>query len=126
MNMLIGSTGWDSFLQLIVVLVMFVFVLGITVITTKWIGGYQKTQMNNKNLKILEILKMGNNKYIALVEVGRVYLVVGIGKDNIHTIAKLTEEELPDVISGEEIKNTEMKEGFQEILEKIKRKKGNE
>ncbi len=126
MNMIIGSTSWDSFLQLIVVLVIFIFVLGITMITTKWIGGYQKTQMTNKNIKVIESLRMGNNKYIALVEVGEVFLVVGVGKDEIHTIAKLSKEELPDVVTYDSSGRPELKEGFQDVLNKIKRKKGNE
>ncbi len=121
--MIIGSTGWDSFVQLLVVLVIFVFVLAITALTTKWIGGYQKTQMSNKNMRVVESLRLGNNKFVALVEVGEIYLVVGVGKDEVHTIAKLTKDELPELLSFEETNVSNGVEGFQEILEKVKRKK---
>lgn len=121
--MIIGSTGWDSFVQLLVVLVIFVFVLAITALTTKWIGGYQKTQMSNKNMRVVESLRLGNNKFLALVEVGEIYLVVGVGKDEVHTIAKLTKDELPELLSFEETNVSNGVEGFQEILEKVKRKK---
>ena len=123
MFMIIGSTGWDSFVQLLVVLVIFVFVLAITALTTKWIGGYQKTQMSNKNMRVVESLRLGNNKFLALVEVGEIYLVVGVGKDEVHTIAKLTKDELPELLSFEETNVSNGVEGFQEILEKVKRKK---
>ena len=121
--MIIGSTGWDSFVQLLVVLVIFVFVLAITALTTKWIGGYQKTQMSNKNMRVVESLRLGNNKFVALVEVGEIYLVVGVGKDEVHTIAQLTKDELPELLSFEETNVSNGVEGFQEILEKVKRKK---
>lgn len=121
--MIIGTTGWDSFVQLLVVLIIFVFVLAITAVTTKWIGGYQKSQMSNKNMRVVESLRFGNNKFLALIEVGEIYLVVGVGKDEIHTIAKLTKEELPELLSYAESDASEGMEGFQEILEKIKRKK---
>ena len=121
--MIIGSTGWDSFVQLLVVLLIFVFVLAITAVTTKWIGGYQKTQMSNRNMKVVESLRLGNNKFLALVEVGDIYLVVGVGKDEVHTIAKLTKDELPELLSCEEANVSGGMEGFQEILEKMKRKK---
>lgn len=121
--MIIGSTGWDSFVQLLVVLIIFIFVLAITALTTKWIGGYQKTQMSNKNMRVVESLRLGNNKFLALVEVGEVYLIVGVGKDEVHTIAKLTKNELPELLSYEETNVSNGVEGFQEILEKVKRKK---
>ena len=123
MFMIIGSTGWDSFVQLLVVLIIFIFVLAITALTTKWIGGYQKTQMSNKNMRVVESLRLGNNKFLALVEVGEVYLIVGVGKDEVHTIAKLTKNELPELLSYEETNVSNGVEGFQEILEKVKRKK---
>lgn len=123
MFMIIGSTGWDSFVQLLVVLIIFIFVLAITALTTKWIGGYQKTQMSNKNMRVVESLRLGNNKFLALVEVGEVYLIVGVGKDEVHTIAKLTKDELPELLSYEETNVSNGVEGFQEILEKVKRKK---
>lgn len=121
--MIIGSTGLDSFVQLLVVLIIFIFVLAITALTTKWIGGYQKTQMSNKNMRVVESLRLGNNKFLALVEVGEVYLIVGVGKDEVHTIAKLTKNELPELLSYEETNVSNGVEGFQEILEKVKRKK---
>jgi len=121
--MIIGSTGLDNIMQLLVVLVIFLFVLAITVLTTRFIGGYQKLHMNNKNMKLVEALRLSNNKYIGLVEIGEVYLVIGVGKEEIHPIAKLTKEELPDLKEYADTNSPELKEGFQDILEKMKRKK---
>ena len=44
--MILLSSSLNSFIQLLGVLLIFLFVLVITYFTTKWIGGYQKVQMS--------------------------------------------------------------------------------
>ena len=114
-------SGVGSFLQLIGVLFIFVFVLVITYFTTKWIAGYQKQQFYNKNLRVVETLKLTTNKYIQIIEAGDQYLVVGIGKDEINILATLTPEQmkvLPEEIQGSDAKN--VGESFQQVLDKLK------
>ena len=52
--MILLSSALGSFIQLLGVLIIFLFVLAITYFTTKWIGNYQKTNFANKNLQIVE------------------------------------------------------------------------
>ena len=78
--MILLSSALGSFIQLLGVLIIFLFVLAITYFTTKWIGNYQKTNFANKNLQIVESIRVGNNKFIAIVKAGEVYLVVAVGK----------------------------------------------
>ena len=56
----------ESFLQLIGVLLIFVFVLAITYFTTRWMAGIQKGRTNNKNLKILESIGVGNGNLVGI------------------------------------------------------------
>lgn len=119
MNILLDSSV-GSFLQLIWVLLIFVFVLAITYVTTRWIGGYQKTHSYNKNLKIIEAIRIGNNKSICIIQTGTKYLVVAIGKDEVHLLTELSEDEIKDLSSQEE--NQVTQESFQEILSKLKEK----
>lgn len=42
--MILLSSALGSFIQLLGVLIIFLFVLAITYFTTKWIGNYQKTK----------------------------------------------------------------------------------
>ena len=105
------TSGFDSFIQLLGVLLIFIFVLAITYFTTKWIAGYQKSRSFNKNLRIVETL---------IIEAGEVYLVIGVGKDEITMLTTLTKEQLHDLDTYEVIKQTEAGENFQEILKKIK------
>ena len=116
-----GLSGLDSFLQLIGVLLIFVFVLALTYFTTRWIANYQKGQNHNKNLRIVETIRVTNNKYIQIVEAGKEYLVIAVGKDEIHLLTKLSEEQLKvpserDAASGE--KN--VSENFQDVFEKLR------
>lgn len=113
------SSSLQSLFQLIGALIIFAFVLGITYLATKWMSGFQKSRSNNKNLHIVETIGVGNNKYISIVEAGTVYLVVAVGKDEVHLLAELTREQLKD-FSFEQSGGKESQESFSEILGKFK------
>ena len=124
--MILLSSSLESAIQLIGVLLIFAFVLVITYLTAKWIGGYQKISMSNKNLQIIESLKIAPNKFLCLIKAGKEYLVIAVGKDEVTLLTQLTEEQLSEVpifdsyqgnvLSGK----TVVAENFQEILEKVK------
>jgi len=107
----VQTSSLDSFVQLIGVLVIFVFVLLITYVATRWIAGYQKGHSFNRNLKVIETLKVTQNKYIQ----------IAIGKDEIRLLTKLTEEQLKEVPT-EELPMSFSSESFKDILDKIKKR----
>jgi flagellar protein FliO/FliZ len=121
MNNILMSSSWESFIQLLGALVIFAFVLVITYLATRWMGGMQKTRGSNKNLRIIETIGVGNNKYISIVEVGTVYLVVSVGKDEVHLLTEISKEELKD-LSFEDEKNMDLQDTFAGILKKVKDK----
>lgn len=114
------TSSVQSFMQLLGVLVIFIFVLVITYATTKWIAGYQKNQLHNKNLSIVESCKITNNKYVEIVKAGDEYLVIAIGKDEVTLLTKLSKDQLidPDDVSDE--KKTSVSESFQDVLKQVK------
>ena len=120
MNLLLSSP-LDSFFKLISVLLIFVLVLVLTYVTTYWMGNLQKKKFSNKNLKVIETISVGSNKYISIVEVGTVYLVVSIGKDEVHMLTRLSRDELTD-FSFEEDSMGNGQESFQQILNKFRDK----
>ena len=67
----IMATGAGSYVQFITVLIIFVVVLGITAMTTKWIAGYQKKQTENSNMEVVETSRIASNKYLQIVRVGK-------------------------------------------------------
>lgn len=119
--MILLSSSVHNLVQLIGALIIFAFVLGITYLTTRWMGGFQKNRNCGKNLRIVETIGVGNNKYISIVETGTVYLVVSVGKDEVHLLAQLTREQLKD-FSFEQQNTKENQESFSEILDKLKDK----
>lgn len=125
MSVLMLSSSLDSFLKLISVLLVFVFVLGITYVVTRWMAGYQKVRMKSKNLQIIETIPAGNNKMICLLKAGTEYLVVSIGKDEIHPLMTLKEDQLTDVSFLMEADTLNTGESFQEIFGQLKDKMSN-
>lgn len=113
----------ESFLKLIATLLIFIFVLAITYLCTKWISNYQKVKFKSGNLQIIETIPAGNNKMICLVKAGMQYLVVAVGKDEIHLLSSLTEEQLTD-LSFKNIPQDGMgiNESFSEIMDRFKEK----
>lgn len=115
------SSSWESFIQLISILFIFLFVLVITYFTTKWIAGYQKGAMCNKNIKVIETFRVNNNKLIQIIQIGEKYLAISVCKDTMNVLTELTEEQLTWLPTEEE-KSTAGNQNFQDILEKLKGK----
>ena len=115
--MILLSTSFQSLIQLVGVLIIFLFVLIITYFTAKWVGGFQKAQMSRGNLSVVETVRIANNKYIKIVKVGDVYLVIAVGKDEVTKLAELSEDQL-SYLQSEDSGRTQ--ESFQDILNKLK------
>ena len=115
------SSGVESFVQLLGILVVFILVLVLTYFTTKWIASYQKGQSYNKNLQVIETLKLTTNKYIQIIEAGDIYLVVAIGKDEVTFLTQLTKDQLKEgTFDDVTTASKQTGENFGEILNKFK------
>jgi flagellar protein FliO/FliZ len=64
------SSTLDNVLQFIGLLLLFVFILGATYFTTRWIANYQRTTGLNRNIKVIETYKLTTNKYIQIIQLG--------------------------------------------------------
>lgn len=126
--MILLSSSLNSFIQLLGALAVFVFVLVITYYTTKWLGGLQKTYSTGKNLKVVESVRIANNKFVQVIRIGNLYLVIAVGKDEVTMLAQLTEDQLAE--AAEKIQDATsqvekdsfsgVQETFQETLKKMK------
>jgi flagellar protein FliO/FliZ len=114
----------NSVVELITVLVIFLFVLFITYYVTRWIAGYQKTKTSQGNLSVLEAIRVSNSQTIQLLRAGeKKYIVVGISKEHMTVLATLTPEELRE--TGElAVTGTAPGAKFSEMLEELKKKHG--
>ena len=84
----------DSYVQFMTILILFVFVLGITYFVTRWIAKIQKDNIGVGNLEVVETCRITQNKFIQIVRTGEKYLVIAVGKDEIHMLAEVSKEEL--------------------------------
>lgn len=116
--MLLSST-LNSVFDLLTVLFIFVVVMILTYLTTRFIAGYQKGKSVGRNLEVLESYRVASNKYLQIVRAGKKFLVIGIGKDEIHVLAELSEEEL--TMSAEPAETGML--SFKELLDKAKHMK---
>lgn len=107
----------SNFVQFVLLLIVFVAILIVAYFVTRWIGATGNAQLKNKNIKIIEGCRVGQNKFIQIVKVGNKYIVLGIGKEEISYLGEVEEETL--IINEEEIKPLP---DFYEILSKIKKK----
>ena len=112
--LLTGSPG-SSYAQFITVLLLFVLVLGITAVVTKWIAGYQKQQGTGSNIQVIETSRISNNKYIQIVRVGDTYMVIAVCKDTVTMLGQISEESLKLGNAGGDF-------SFRELLERVVRK----
>lgn len=122
MILAVTDSFMDSVIELITVLVIFVFVLAITYYVTRWIAGYQRTKTAQGNVSLIEMQRVANNQYIQLVRAGKDrYLVIGVGKESMTLLATLTEEELrtlPEPVAS----GSSGGKRFSDILEDMKKK----
>ncbi len=123
MILLVSNSFLNSVIDLITVLVIFLFVLALTYYVTRWIVGYQKTKTAQGNLSVIEVIRVSNNQYIQIVRAGTdKYLVVGVSKDQMTLLATLTEEELRAMPPQTEDRTSKIGQSFSDILEEFKKK----
>lgn len=109
------SNRFDSIVQFITVIFIFVFVLAITYYTTKFTAGIQKGRMLSPNMEIIETFRIAQNKYIQIVRVGGKYYSIVVCKDTVTLLGEISKEEIN--ISESQLGTTM---SFKEILEKAK------
>lgn len=117
--MLTGSShALDSVIQLIVVLIMFLFVLGLAYFAARIAGRFQSNIQSRSNIKVIEVVRVNNNKLVEIVKIGERYFAIGIGKDTITMLAELQEDEL-----NLDTLNHDSKGSFKDILSQLQKKK---
>ena len=112
------ASEMNSVAQFITVLLIFIFVLGITYFTTRYIAGVQKEKYKTGNMEIVESLRISNNKYLQIVRIGNKYFSMAVCKDTVTMLGEVRKEDLFFVDGSAD---TSM--NFREILERIKSSK---
>lgn len=90
-----NSTPLSRVFTVIVTLIIFIVILYLAYITTKSLGKrYSIFNTQEKNIKILDYLKIGNDKTLMIVKVGGKALLIGVSKEHMEYICDVDEENL--------------------------------
>ncbi len=106
----------NNVFQLIGVTFLFLFVLVITYVTTKLIGGIKAGTLTESNFKVIDTYKVTQNKYMQIIKIGSKYFVIAVCKDTIQLITELKEE---DIVLKD--RSSKVNTSFQDILKAIKK-----
>jgi len=114
---LTGSSALENFLEFLYVIIIFIAVLAIAYLVTRWIGKLQKNQFGaNSNLELLEACRLSGNKYMQIVRAGKKYFVLAVCKDTVTLLGELNQDEL-EFIQKDSVKTFT---SFHEILDKMR------
>ena len=114
--MIILTGKADSYAQFITVLLIFLAVLAVTALVTKWLAGYQKQQVAAGNIEVRETVRISNKKYIQLIRIGETYFAIAVCKDTVTTLGEIPAEQLKGKTT---LENTS---GFRELIERAAKK----
>lgn len=110
------DSGFDNFVEFIYVMLIFVAVLAITYLVTRWIGKFHSNKYSTGNIELLEAGRLSTSQYIQIVRIGKKIYALAVSKDRVTTIGELTEEDL----ECDEAAARQQSAGFKEIFEKLK------
>lgn len=114
-----ASNGFDSIVQLLTVLLIFIFVLVLTYFTTKLTANFQKGKMFSPNVEMIETFKIAPTKYIQVVRIGGKYFSYVVCKDTVTLLGELTKDDISEYNKTET--GTAKNASFKEILEKLRK-----
>ncbi|MDF2951093.1 MAG: hypothetical protein K0S18_676 [Anaerocolumna sp.] len=122
MSILAGNlSSLESFLQLLGVSILFVFVLLATYLTTKFVGGVKLNQYKNSNFKVIETYKITQNKFLQLIQIGNRFFAISVSKDDIQLIAEINEGDI-DLTNAGKMQVTNFSDILSQITKKQKEK----
>lgn len=116
MNMIV-ITAVNGVVQFITVFILFIFVLGLTYFTTRFVGNYQKNKFVGNNVKILETMRLSSNKYVQVVSVGDKCFAIAVCKDTVTLLGEIDKESL--IVPSE---NSTVNLSFDALFKKSKSK----
>ncbi|MFI3201993.1 MAG: flagellar biosynthetic protein FliO [Eubacteriales bacterium] len=113
---LMVTSGWNDWFQFLVVMGVFILVLWITYVATKFIASaHQSRGGRGNNIEVIETCGLTTNKYLQVIRIGNQHMVIAVCKDNITFLTELADE---NIESFQEIPNEMI--DFKDILEKAK------
>lgn len=80
-----------------VTILIFILVLVAAYYATYLIARFQRNRFKNGNMKIVEVLSLGNQERVHLVKVNHRYVLLGVTKTQITKLMEFSEDEIKDI-----------------------------
>lgn len=113
-----SGSGWESFIQLIGLIILLALIIAATYFTTRLIGNVKQGQMKNSNFTLIDAYRVSPNKLLQIVKIGDKYVVLAVCKDTITYITELDE----DSVTARNYQTNE-KLSFSKLFEKVRNNK---
>lgn len=115
MFFLTDSSSSNGYIQLIVMLLVFVIILYASYAVTRWLAKKGVLGSKTRNITFVESYRINQTKQIAIIKIGKRYHAVGITKEHMEYLTEVPEEEL---VLQEEHPQTEPA-SFREVLRNV-------
>lgn len=84
----------DGVTSLMVPFVGMVFVIFLAYVGTKYISGRYAKMSSGRNMKVLERVALGQDKFLVLVAINKKAYLLGVTNTNISTVCEFNEEDI--------------------------------
>ena len=105
----------DSYVELIVLLVVFFLILFAAYYVTKLIAKKGLLRGKTQNIELIESFRLNQNKMIQIVRIGNKYIVIGVSKDHFEYLTEVDPEELD--LTPVEASNKDV--SFKEVIQNV-------
>lgn len=92
--LLVSESGLESIAQFLTVLALFIVVLVITYLTTRYVAGAQRIHLKGKNIEVIEAQKIAPNIMVQVLRVGDRYVAVAVGRDSVTLLGDLNKDDI--------------------------------
>jgi flagellar protein FliO/FliZ len=110
----------DNIVQLLGLVLLLVIILFAAYYTSKFIGKMKLGQLKNSNFDVIDSYRISQGKLLQIVKIGKKYVVISIGKENVNLITELDESDLVFKETHSDGK-TAQKQSFRQIIDSIKK-----
>ncbi len=108
---LLSSHTLSDIAQFFTVLIVFIFVLALSMFCAKWVGNYQKAQLSGGSAEVIETIRIAQGKWLQIIRIGTKYKVIAVSRDNVTYLGDVDESDIKKTDPDE-------KKSFSEILSK--------
>ena len=108
---LLSSHSLSDIAQFFTVLIVFIFVLALSMFCAKWVGNYQKAQLSGGSAEVIETIRIAQGKWLQIIRIGSKYKVIAVSRDNVTYLGDVDESDIKKT-------DPEEKKSFSEILSK--------